>query len=52
MYEHFLQMSMDIEDNKSNPVINILLKNSKNSINYNIIFEECDNNFKRKCILN
>jgi hypothetical protein len=46
MYEKFLQLSMSIENHESNSIIKIIMKN--NPLDYNIILEENDNDFKRK----
>lgn len=49
MYERFLQLNMNIECNEITTVINITMKNVKKNSGYQVIFEENDNNFKRKC---
>lgn len=51
MYEQYLQLqlSIDIKSEDKSSVFNITMKNLKNDIRYNIIFEEIDNNYKRKC---
>lgn len=46
MYERFLQLSMNIESNEKNDVINITMKNLNNHSDYKVVFEENDNNFK------
>lgn len=48
MYERFLQLSMNIESNEINSIIHITMKNVNNHSDYKIVFEENDNNFKRK----
>lgn len=51
MYERFLQLSMNIESNEKNAVIYITINNLNNHSDHKIVFEENDNNFKRKyCI--
>lgn len=49
MYEQYLQLSMDIQSEGKNTLISITMRNSKDQTNYNVILEEIDNNFKRKC---
>ncbi|XP_025194598.1 uncharacterized protein LOC112594158 [Melanaphis sacchari] len=46
MFERFLQLSMNIENNEKNAVIYITMKNLNNPSDYKIVFEENDNNFK------
>lgn len=49
MYEKYLQLSIDIKNEDKCSLFSITMKSLKHHINYNIIFEEIDNNFKRKC---
>lgn len=49
MYKNFLQMDMNIENQENNTIINITLKNLNTHSNYNIVLEENDKIFKRKC---
>lgn len=49
MYERFLLLNMNIEINEVNTIVNITMKNVKNHSDYKVVFEENDNNFKRKC---
>lgn len=51
MYKTFLQMDLNIENQENNAIINIALKNLNTHSNYNIILEENDKIFKRKCIV-
>lgn len=48
MYERFLQLSMNVESNGKNSIIHLTMKNVSNHSDYKIVFEENDNNFKRK----
>lgn len=48
MYERFLQLSMNVESNEKNSIIHLTMKNVNNHSDYKIVFEENDNNFKRK----
>jgi len=48
-YEQFLKLSMNINNEELNAVINVIMKNSNDSTNYNIILEETgDDLLKRK----
>lgn len=51
MYKTFLQMDLNVENQENNAIINITLKNLNTHLNYNIILEENDKIFKRKCIV-
>lgn len=48
MYEQFLQLTISISC-KDNMLITI--KNLKNNPNFTIVFEENDNDFRRKCTI-
>lgn len=48
MYEQYLQLNLHIKFEEEIVLFNITMKNLKTHTNYNIIFEERNNNFKRK----
>lgn len=51
MYKRFLQMDLNIENQENNAIVNITLKNLNTNSNYNVVLEENDKIFKRKCIV-
>lgn len=51
IYEQFLQLSMNIKNEGQNKVINLGLRNLNIHTNYNVIFEEHDDYFKREWLL-
>lgn len=52
MYEKFLKLSLTTENKETNSRICITMRNCKGCTNYNIVLEECDNNFNSKFIFN